>query len=200
MGNNKQLRIRFDPTISNFKRNLNESLQTTLGSKYPFVTRNGANNYYSFTLGGLITTYMDTYNNYNVDIYNDSLAANRDFSDRLVFIGKTDYFGRLLNATTKQIEYDLFNEPIFINKVDYDEEGYLIYPNKGKIFNKIDGTPFHCYSPLSFTPKSAFGKFQAFDINDEIKDFTSKEELFNKGFTYEDETESPLTKIEIHNS
>lgn len=200
MGNNKQLRIKFDPTISNLKRNFNESLQTTLGSKYPFVTRNGANNYQSFTLGGLITTYMDTYNNYNVDIYNDSLATNRDFSNRLVFIGKTDYFGRLLNATTKQIEYDLFNEPIFINKVDYDEEGYLIYPNNGRIFNKIDGTPFHCYFPLSFTSKSTFGKYQAFDIDDEIKDFTSKEELFNKGFTYEDEAESPLTKMEIYNS
>lgn len=62
MGDNKQLRIRFDPSISNFKYNVTENVQTTLGAKYPYINRNGNNYYRSFSIGGLITTYMDTNN------------------------------------------------------------------------------------------------------------------------------------------
>ena len=48
--------IRFNPTISSLKRNQSESITATLGSKYPIVRRNGDMDYYTFSLGGLIST------------------------------------------------------------------------------------------------------------------------------------------------
>jgi hypothetical protein len=36
----RQLKIRFNPKISNFKNNVLESKMDTLGSKYPFIFRN----------------------------------------------------------------------------------------------------------------------------------------------------------------
>lgn len=200
MGNNKQLRIKFDPVISNFKQNFTENLQTTLGSQYPFITRNGANNYKSFTFGGLITTYMDTYNNHNLNLYNDSLGTNRNNELPLIFVGKTDYFGRLINPLTNQLYYDLYNNTININQISHDENGFLTYSNGGRIFNKIDGTAFQLFASVKFPSKSVMQSFQAFDSDDEIKDFTSKEQLFNGGYSYEDEEdESPKTKLEIYN-
>ena len=43
--NDKQLKIKFNPTISDFKYNVSESQQITLGSQYPFIRRNGNVNY-----------------------------------------------------------------------------------------------------------------------------------------------------------
>ena len=48
--NGQQLRIRFDPQIDSVKRNFSESLTETIGSKYPYIRRNGNVNYRSFGL------------------------------------------------------------------------------------------------------------------------------------------------------
>ncbi len=48
--------IRFNPSISSVKRNQAESTTQTLGGKYPVIRRNGDMDYYTFTLGGLIST------------------------------------------------------------------------------------------------------------------------------------------------
>lgn len=48
--------IRFNPSLSSLKRNQAESITQTLGGKYPVIRRNGDMDYYTFTLGGLIST------------------------------------------------------------------------------------------------------------------------------------------------
>lgn len=53
--NGQVLKIKFNPTISGFKRNYKESFVETLGARYPFSRRSGAVDYCSFTLGGLIS-------------------------------------------------------------------------------------------------------------------------------------------------
>lgn len=57
--NEQQLKLQFDNTLNNFKINLNEGKVTTLGGQYPFISRVGATNYKTFTLGGLISFNMD---------------------------------------------------------------------------------------------------------------------------------------------
>ena len=37
----QQLRIKFNPQVSGFKKVMTESLTQTLGSKYPYIKRNG---------------------------------------------------------------------------------------------------------------------------------------------------------------
>ena len=56
---NRQLKIRFNPTISSFKSVVAETKKTTLGRKYPFILRNGILNYKEFPINGLISYQMD---------------------------------------------------------------------------------------------------------------------------------------------
>lgn len=56
---NKQLKIKFNPEISNFSYVVSESKQETIGSKYPFIRRNANIGYRTFTLSGLITALSD---------------------------------------------------------------------------------------------------------------------------------------------
>ena len=55
----KQLKIRFNPSLTSFKHTLSEVKIDTIGSKYPFIKRNGYVDYVQFPLGGLITSAMD---------------------------------------------------------------------------------------------------------------------------------------------
>lgn len=57
--NNQQLRLEYNNTLSNVKNNFSDSKFNTLGSKYPYITRNGNMNYKSFSLSGLISFNMD---------------------------------------------------------------------------------------------------------------------------------------------
>lgn len=59
VGDNKQLRIQYNPKISSWKRNLQEGKIDTIGSQYPFITRNGQVNYFTFPVSGLISYHMD---------------------------------------------------------------------------------------------------------------------------------------------
>lgn len=56
---NKQLKIRFNPKVSSMKDNILETKTNTIGSKYPFFTRNGNVNHKEFSLSGLISYQMD---------------------------------------------------------------------------------------------------------------------------------------------
>lgn len=55
----RQLKLIYDTTVSSVKRNIKETRVETLGSKYPFITRNANIDYKEFSLSGLITHFMD---------------------------------------------------------------------------------------------------------------------------------------------
>lgn len=55
----RQLKIKFNPKISSFKKNIFETKVDTLGSKYPFIFRNGQSEYKEFPVAGLISYLMD---------------------------------------------------------------------------------------------------------------------------------------------
>ena len=59
VGDNKQLKMKYNTNISSVKRNIAESKIDTIGSKYPFIRRNGDMNYTTFSITGLITRFMD---------------------------------------------------------------------------------------------------------------------------------------------
>ena len=63
-GNNKILKIRFDPQINSFSHTISETKTDTIGSKYPFIRRNGNINYRTFSLSGTITFLMDIAQNF----------------------------------------------------------------------------------------------------------------------------------------
>lgn len=55
----RQLKIQFNPKISNFKNNILETKMDTLGSKYPFIFRNGYVHYKEFQISGMISLLSD---------------------------------------------------------------------------------------------------------------------------------------------
>lgn len=60
----RQLNIRFNPKVSSFKADHLESKTDTIGSKYPFISRNGNVDYKEFSISGLISYQMD-----NVELF-----------------------------------------------------------------------------------------------------------------------------------
>ena len=91
-GGGRQLRIQFNPQVSSFKRNVVESNTVTIGSKFPFIKRNGDVYYRSFPISGLISSQMDEFNTFsskeeiykgqdNIDLYNDFNKEHRITED-----------------------------------------------------------------------------------------------------------------------
>jgi hypothetical protein len=59
-----KLKVKFDPTVDSFKKNIVESKTDTLGGKYPIIRRNGASNYQSFSISGLIAIEDEDFENW----------------------------------------------------------------------------------------------------------------------------------------
>ena len=121
-----QLKIRFNPQVNNYSHVVAESLTQTIGSKYPFIRRNGNVDYRTFSLSGTITHFMDArqngmhaspldlygtnsiagkdkYDEYNsrhgIDTYNNSIYE-RDFRQKVIeFLYKNDV--KLYKSTTQ---------------------------------------------------------------------------------------------------
>ena len=58
---NRQLKIRFNPKVSSFKTTRFEQKIDTIGSKYPFIFRNGIVSYKEFPISGLISYLTDNH-------------------------------------------------------------------------------------------------------------------------------------------
>ena len=116
---NKQLKIKFNPSVSSMKTIYSENKTDTLGSKYPYIKRNGAVQYRTFPIGGLISYLMDDnnlftsrpaeYGSSNITDYNNFNKNNGIYSSR-------DYtYERLFRERVKQFLEDnnasLFRSP-----------------------------------------------------------------------------------------
>lgn len=85
--NDQQLKLQFDNTMSNYTQRVIDGQQETIGSIYPFVSRNSNVNYKTFPITGLITFWMDEENTFLKDgmnsIYDvDIVALYEDFNRR----------------------------------------------------------------------------------------------------------------------
>ena len=57
--NNKQLKIQYNPQVTSFKKNVLIGKVDTIGSKYPYIRKNGDVDYRSFSIGGIISCASD---------------------------------------------------------------------------------------------------------------------------------------------
>ena len=60
----KQLKLQFNNTVSSFKHQIYDSKTDTIGSKYPYITRNADVNYRTFPISALISFWMDENNTF----------------------------------------------------------------------------------------------------------------------------------------
>lgn len=110
VGNEKQLKIKYNPKVSSWKRQLQESKTETIGSKYPFILRSGAVNYFTFPISGLVSYHSDeaeafcsknslcvsgpitTENDYNVNLDLNNIVLEREFRNKVEeFLTNGDY-------------------------------------------------------------------------------------------------------------
>lgn len=139
-GGDAQLKIRFDPSVSSFRRSVSEARTETVGSKYPFIKRNGYINYRQFPIGGTITCLMDTSHllTSREEIFKDSLENYNDFNKK----NKINQY----NDWTYERE---FREKV----MDF------LYANEVRLFRSAtEGNILIKLMDINFTPNATLGR------------------------------------------
>lgn len=139
-GEDGQLNIRFDPSISSFKRVVNESKTDSIGSKYPYITRNANTGYRQFPIGGTITHLMDISNllTSKGEIYQDSLQSYKEFNEE-----------NRINDFNDWIYEREFREKV----MDF------LYDNKVRLFRSAtEGNILIKLTDINFTPNATLGR------------------------------------------
>ena len=80
-----QLRIQFDPKVSNFKEIVMEQKVDTIGGKYPFFSRNGNVRYKEMAISGLISCHMDKDNYFSTKPAIDTNLTDVSFANERKF-------------------------------------------------------------------------------------------------------------------
>ena len=138
----RQLKLRYDFNISTANITVAETKTDTIGSKYPFVRRNGNMYYRTFQCTGLITGYMDQnahlFTN-ETELYNGQEARYRE-----------------VRAAADQFvhSYDYTYEREFREKVQE-----FLYDDKIKLFKSLqEGNILVKLMNITLTPKNELGR------------------------------------------
>lgn len=111
---NRQLRIRYNPKVSSYKTDILESKTDTIGSRFPFFSRNGNVYYKEFAISGLISYLADEAENF-VQMTDIGLDG---FSNIHTPYGKY--------GTTNLVDYNIAAERFFKNEVlDWLNDGQV---------------------------------------------------------------------------
>ena len=106
----KQLKLKYDFQISSYKTNISESKTDTIGSKYPFIRRNGNMYYRSFPCTGTITQFMDQCDLFTTKskTFNGYQAAYNEFKGQIGnYVNMYDYTYE--RKFREQVEEFLYN-------------------------------------------------------------------------------------------
>ena len=169
VSNNEQIKIKFNPKVSNLKRNLLEQKQDTIGNQYPYIMKNGHSNYFSFSLGGLISYFADAKNSV---LFRNKTQANEKEMD-------------LLNErTTNLTDRNIYNERQYREKIER-----FLTNGEAKLFKSpTEGNILVYLMQVSLTPNDILGRMiysftsTAYEIG-AITDTETllKHKIFNKG-------------------
>ena len=136
----RQLKIKFNPTVSSFKRTIQESRTDTVGSQFPFVRINGNANYAQFPIGGLISFQIDESNLFT--------SIEELFGKHLYLY--TDYNNNHKITEANNIVY----EKLFKDKVIE-----FLYSEQPKLFRSAtEGNFIVKIMDVSFSPNATLGR------------------------------------------
>lgn len=166
-GDGRILKIKFNPSLNQFKYNVIETQQTALGSKYPYVKRNGSTYYRSFPIGGLISFLMDTSNWYDPHFNNGIFETEKDeikqFTSREEVYKDSKYLYDEYNVENNvPYHQDIFYEKNFRDKI-YD---FLYSPNAKLFRSTTEGNILVRLMDINFQPTESLGRMvYAFTAN-----------------------------------
>ena len=155
-----QLKIQFNPNVSDLRYNVNESQQVTLGAQYPYIKRNGNNYYKSFSISGLISSLSE-----EMKWYDSGYNSDKNyFYDRNVaepFTKKEELYG----AATEQYEsYNMENNITQYQDYIYQREFRqkvmdFLYKNNIKLFRSLTQSNILVkLTNIAFSPVTALGR------------------------------------------
>lgn len=175
LGENRQLKIKFDPKISSFKHTVLAAKQDTLGGKYPLILRNGQSYYTEFQIEGLITLHSDEnhhfvhletdglyYNNENVIskskfIQNVNGIQSFERKQRSSIRGEIGGQPELENGFT--FDTNITNNNIYIERKFREKAEEFLNNGKPKLFKSpTEGNILVSLMNVSLTPKQELGR------------------------------------------
>ena len=138
----RQLKLKYDFNISTANITVSESKTDTIGSKFPFVRRNGDMYYRTFQCTGLITGYMDE----EAHIFTD---------DTELYHGEEARYAEIRDTINLRVnQYDYTYEREFREKVQE-----FLYNDKVKLFRSLqEGNILVKLMNISLTPKNELGR------------------------------------------
>ena len=157
--NDCQLKIKFNPSLNEFKYNVTESQQTTIGAQYPYINRNGNNYFRSFPIGGLISSFIDTTNWYDPHFYNGTFHNDED--EIKAFTSKDEIYGEintLYNEYNDDNNITQYNDYIYERK--FREKVYdFLYKHNIKLFRSTtQGNILVKLMNIDFQPVESLGR------------------------------------------
>ena len=155
----RQLKIRFDPSVSSFKNTILESKTDTIGGKHPYIFRNGHVNYKEFAVSGLLSHLTDA------DGYFEVALAQTKYNDNTLAHGEGLY-NTQLNAENFAMERNFKLEAL-----DWLTNG------KPKLFRSpAEGNYIIRLTDVSLSPTDSLGRMlHSFNgMAYEVKEYTHK--------------------------
>lgn len=163
VGENKQLKLKFNNNLSSFKYNILQQKQDTLGSKYPYIFRNGYTYYAEFPVAGLITLQMDDnynffkkkadgyyYDNELVFPFIETFPANNIREDNKIVKDKEEYFIS---------PFDLTQDNFYIERKFREYVERFLNNGKPKLFKSpSEGNKIVSLLNVSFSPEQRLGR------------------------------------------
>lgn len=147
--NGIQLKVKYNPQISSFSRVISDSKTDTIGSKYPFFSRNGIMSYRTFPINGLISFLSD-----EQELEDDETQCN-------LFTSRSKIYG---SAKHLYDEYNLENNINSYNDILYERKFRekvmdFLYSNNAKLFRSTqEGNILVKLMNISFTPEAQLGR------------------------------------------
>lgn len=141
----KQLKIKFNPQVNNYSHVVSESLTQTIGSKYPFIRRNGNVDYRTFSLSGTISVFMD--------IRQNGMKASFD-----------DLYNKDWQGADEYREYNAKNNITYYNNSLYEKDFRekvieFLYNNSVKLYKSTtEGNILVKLMNISFTPNNSLSR------------------------------------------
>ncbi len=156
----RQLKIRFNPQVSSFKTTILENKTDTMGSQFPFFSRNGRVSYKEFPISGLISYLSDQNENF---IRMKEIGLDKFSDDK-------DVYGKY--STTNLVDYNIAAERFFKHEVlDWLNDGQVKLfksPAEGNFLVRLMGTSLSPIDSLSRMLHSfSATAYEVADFNDD---------------------------------
>lgn len=147
----KQLRIRYNATVSTFKRNIKEMRTETIGSKYPYITRNGNIDYVELPLTGTITHFMDV---------EQEFAPRSEFfieDEFMGYAGALDFTGSY-RGLYKNYDLTDYTNPILERGFREKVMDFLLDGKPKLLKSPTEGNYIVRLTDVTFTPNQQLGR------------------------------------------